>query len=506
MHSFNKNVLVWLEESASNYPDRTVYEDENEKITFAELENEAKRIGTAVIKAELPDSPIAVMMGRSVHTIAAFLGVVYSGRAYAPIEAKDPLSRREKILANLENPAVITDEETCGELGNGSVNLKAGELLKSEIDEGLLERVRNEMTENDPLYIIYTSGSSGNPKGVITSHRSLICYINSYRDVMDINESDVLASQSQLDYIAAIRDIYLPLLTGAKTFLLPKEYFMQPDVLFESMNRHGVTAAGWSSSAVTVLTKLGAFKDCGLQGFRKLCFSGSVMPGKVLALWQENLPECKFVNQYGPTEATASCTYYEVDHKVTEDEVLPVGRAYDNYRVFLLTEDGKPAADGEMGEICVSGPCVALGYYNDKERTEAAFMQNPLNNAYREIIYKTGDIGRFREDGLLEFHGRSDRQIKHMGHRVELDEIEAAAMEIEGVSECAALYDHEKENIWLLYTGDIASREISLKLREMIPLFMVPRKLKQLEELAKLPNGKTDIKRLEKDTFGGKKK
>ncbi len=496
MHSFNKNVLSWLEESASKYAGRTAYEDENESISFAELEEEAKRIASAIIKAELPDMPIAVMMGRSVHTIAAFLGVVYSGRAYAPIEAKDPLSRRDKILANLKNPPLITEDES------GSLNF--AELLKSPIDEDALEKVRRQMTENDPLYIIYTSGSSGNPKGVISSHRSLMAYIKAYSEVMDINETDVLASQSQLDYIAAIRDIYLPLLTGAKTFLLPKEYFMQPDVLFDSMNRHGVTAAGWSSSAVTVLTKLGAFKEGSLKGFKKLCFSGSVMPGKVLALWQENLPDCKFVNQYGPTEATASCTYYEIGHRVSEDEILPVGRAYDNYRVFLLTEDDKKVPDGEMGEICVAGPCVALGYYNDKERTEKAFVQNPLNSAYRDIIYKTGDIGRFREDGLLEFHGRSDRQIKHMGHRVELDEIEAAAMEIEGVSECAALYDTERENIWLLYTGNAGARDISVKLRNMIPLFMLPRKLKQIEELAKLPNGKTDIKRLEKDTFGGK--
>ncbi|XME04231.1 amino acid adenylation domain-containing protein [Lachnospiraceae bacterium C1.1] len=504
MRNFNKNVLEWLEEAAEAYPDRVVYEDENEKITFAELRNEAKRVGSGIIRENLPEGPVAVMMERSVHTIAVFLGVVYAGRAYAPIEAKDPLSRRERILSTLGNPALITDDrdlliENCRTL-NSSV------LIKNEIDENAIKNVKDRLTENDPLYIIFTSGSSGNPKGVITSHRSLICYINSYRDVMGIDETDVLASQSQLDYIAAIRDIYLPLLTGARTFLLPKEYFMQPDVLFDSMNRHGVTAAGWSSSAVTVITKLGAFKDCELKGFKKLCFSGSVMPGKVLALWQENLPECRFVNQYGPTEATASCTYYVVDHKVSEDEVLPIGKAYDDYRVFLLSENGKAVPQGEYGEICVSGPCVTLGYYNDAERTAAAFVQNPLNSAYREIIYKTGDIGRFREDGELEFHGRSDRQIKHMGHRVELDEIEAAAMEIKGVSECAALYDSKKENLWLLYTGETASREIAVQLKGMLPLFMVPRKIKQLESLAKLPNGKTDIKTLEKETFGGIRK
>ena len=501
MHNFNKNVLSWLEATAEKYPDSVAFEDENESISFKELELEAKRVGSALTAMKLPQKPVAVMMGRTVHTIAAFLGVVYAGKAYAPIEAKDPLSRREKILNTLENPLIITDVEPEAEISERCRIIMAEELVQAEINESALEEVNSTMTENDPLYIIFTSGSSGNPKGVITSHRSLICYINSYRKVMDINEADVLASQSQLDYIAAVRDVYLPLLTGAKTFLLPKEYFMQPDILFESMMKHGVTAAGWSSSAITVLTKLGAFRDCELKGLKKLCFSGSVMPGKVLAVWQKNLPGCKFVNQYGPTEATASCSYYVIDHEVAVDELLPIGKAYDNYRIFLLSKDGRAVPDGEKGEICISGPCVALGYYNDKERTDAAFVQNPLNNAYREIIYKSGDIGRFREDGLLEFHGRSDRQIKHMGHRVELDEIETAAMGVSKVAEAAALYDEKKENIWLVYQGDISSRELSLELRNTVPLFMLPRKIKQMDEIPKLPNGKTDMKTIEKLLF-----
>ena len=263
----------------------------------------------------------------------------------------------------------------------------------------------------DTLYIIYTSGSTGNPKGVMTSHLSLMTYINAYCDVMHIEESDVLGNQSPLDYIAAIRDIYLPLKTGCSTAIIPKEYFMEPNALFDYMNEKKVSSVGWSVSAFTILTSLGAFEETELKSLRKICFSGSVMPCRVLTKWQENLPVAHFVNQYGPTEATASCTYYSVDHLVEEDEVLPIGKAYDNYRVFLIDEHGNEPAVGEQGEICVCGPILALGYYNDPERTAAAFTLNPLNKAYPERMYRTGDYGRLDEDGILHFCGRMDRQI-----------------------------------------------------------------------------------------------
>ena len=220
------------------------------------------------------------------------------------------------------------------------------------------------------------------------------------------------------------------------------------------------------------------------------------MPGKCLKQWQENLPDTLFVNQYGPTEATASCTYHVVTEKAEDGTVLPIGLPYKNYRVFLLNEDGTAVKQGSEGEICVSGPILALGYYNDPERTVASFIQNPLNKAYNELIYKTGDIGVMREDGVLEFHGRMDRQIKHLGHRVELDEVELAAGRVDGVKECSVVYNKEKETIWLFYTGTATVKEIAVELRKYLPGFMVPRKIKNLEEIPRLPNGKIDMNKL----------
>ena len=324
-----------------------------------------------------------------------------------------------------------------------------------------------------------------------------MCYIEDYAGVMGIVREDVLGNQSPLDYIAAVRDIYLPLRFGATTAIIPKELFMSPERLFEYMNDKGVTAVGWSVSALTVPAALGAFECSVPQHLRKVCFSGSVMPCSCLRQWQLALPQARFVNQYGPTEATASCTYYVVPGLVEDTDVLPIGKPYPHYEVFLLSERNEAVPDGEIGEICVKGPILALGYYNSREKTAESFLQNPLNRAYDERIYKTGDLGHFAPDGNLMFHGRKDRQVKHLGHRVELGEIDLAAAKVSGVEEACALYDQEHEQIWLFYTGaDVTKRDIAVALRADLPGFMVPRKIEQLEAMPRLDNGKTDMRAL----------
>lgn len=494
------NVLEWLEKSAEKYGEKTAYSDEERSLTFSEVKRYAQSIGSALIERKADGKPVAVFSGRNVMTVAAFLGVVYGGCAYAPIDSKLPRARIEKILQTLSPSLVLVDGENLDAVKEFGFDdekiILIDDAASHKIDAEELSRVRRFSTENDPLYIIFTSGSTGNPKGVMTSQHSLMCYIEAYTSVMKIDETDILGNQSPLDYIAAIRDIYIPLLCGASTVIIPKYCFSSPAKLFDFMNEKKISSVGWSVSALTVPTSLGAFRHGKPEYLKKVCFSGSVMPGKCLKQWQENLPDTLFVNQYGPTEATASCTYHVVTEAAQDDTVLPIGLPYRNYKVFLLNEDGTATEQGSEGEICVGGPILALGYYNDPERTAASFIQNPLNKSYRELIYKTGDIGMMREDGVLEFHGRMDRQIKHLGHRVELDEVELAAGRVDGVKNCSVVYNKEKETIWLFYTGTATVKEIAVELRKYLPGFMVPRKIKNLEEIPSLPNGKIDMNTL----------
>lgn len=494
------NVLEWLESTQNKYPDKTVFYDTENSVDFSAVVSYAKSIGSLIADKCAVNSPVAVFSGRHILTPVAFLGVVYGGCFYAPIDSKLPKARIEQILDTL-NPSLILTDSANAEFVK-SLGFKDDSIIILEnavnykVNEEKLAYIRRFANENDPLYVIFTSGSTGKPKGVITSHHSLMCYIDAYSEVMKIQPDDILGNQSPLDYIAAIRDIYLPLRHGCSTVIIPKELFMTPVKLFDCMNEHKITAIGWSVSALTVPTSLGAFDHSKPAYLKKVCFSGSVMPCKCLKIWQKNLPDTLFVNQYGPTEATASCTYHIVEKEVDDDYVLPIGLPYKNYRVFLLNDDGTPTQQGKEGEICVSGPILALGYYNDPDRTKLSFVQNPNNSLYSERIYKTGDIGLMRNDGVLEFHGRKDRQIKHMGHRVELDEIEYAACNIDGITECCVLYNKEKEVLWMFYVGKVLIKTIATELRKTLPGFMIPRKIINLEAVPKLPNGKTDMNKL----------
>lgn len=495
------SVLTYLDSAVSKYADRIVYSDENSRMTFSELNHCTMKIGTWIARILEPGRPVAVMTGRHVYTPACYLGVVRAGCFYAPMDASVPVQRLNQILGVIDAQLMLVDREHLEKargLDFGGTLCVMEDILEAEeeVDNALLEKALEGLNELSPLYVIFTSGSTGVPKGVTTSHHSLMCYIEDVQEVLQLTEEDVLGSQSPLDYIAAIRDIYLPLRTGASTHIIPKNEFAMPTALFETLNRERVTTLCWSVAGIELPARLGAFDCMTPQYLKRVIFSGSVLRGKYLKVWQQHLPDVVFINQYGPTEATASCTYYIVQEKAEDDTVLPIGVPYGHYSILLLDEDGRKTVQGEVGEICVGGPCLALGYYGDSSRTEASFIQNPLNSHYRELIYRTGDLGRLRADGMLEFCGRKDRQIKHMGHRVELEELEAAAAGIEGVAEVTVLYDSEKELIWLFYTGTARPKDIVMYFRANLPAFMVPRKVLLLDEMPVLPNGKTDMQRL----------
>ena len=492
----NQTVLTWLDRTAARLPDKVAFTDSERTLTFREFDRISKAIGTRLTGLTPPQAPVVVLSGRHVITPAVFLGVVRAGCFYAPMDATMPVTRLNQILGVIRSKIMLVDREflsVAQQLDFDGRIIPVDEILDTPVCEEALAAATAGLIPTSPLYVIFTSGSTGVPKGVITAHQSLMHYINGVCKVLDIQDSDVLGNQSPLDYIAAVRDIYFPLKTGASTVIIPKNEFSMPSQLFDTLNRHRVTTLCWSVAGIELPAKLGGFSVSKPEYLKKVCFSGSVMPCKYLKIWQEHLPDVLYVNQYGPTEATASCTYYVVEEKVDDDTVLPIGKPYENYGVFLLNEDCTATAPGQIGEICVRGPVLALGYYGDRARTEEAFLQNPLNPNYRELIYKTGDLGCFREDGVLEFHGRKDRQIKHMGHRIELGEIEKTATDISGVMEVCALYQKEKELLYLFYTGEATAKEITLHFRKVLPAFMVPRKLIKLEALPRLPNGKLDM-------------
>ena len=257
-------------------------------------------------------------------------------------------------------------------------------------------------------------------------------------------------------------------------------------------------------SVLTFLSALNALNRPHLTYLRNVFFGAESFQVKHLNRWMDEYPEARFINLYGPTEVTDTCAWFEVDRRFGEGELLPIGKACRNKDCFLLDGDRQVTEPGEIGEICMRGCGIAYGYYHDPERTAEVFVQNPLQNAYREIIYRTGDLGKYNERGEMVYVGRKDFQIKHGGRRIELGEIETAAAALDGVSECCCLYDQVRLQIVLFYTGNAEAKDISRKLKQVLPDYMIPGRRVRLETMPHNLNGKIDRQKLKAIMAGEK--
>ena len=337
------------------------------------------------------------------------------------------------------------------------------------------------------------------------SHRSVIDFMNFFPELFDITGEDVLGNQAPFDFDVSVKDLYSAFKTGATLVLIPRKMFSVVTELLDYLCEHRVTTLIWAVSALCLVAQFRGFTYKVPESVNKVLFSGEQMPAKFLSQWQHYLPKAAFVNLYGPTEITCNCTYYRVDHPVEEGEKLPIGQSFPNERVFLLDgEDHEVTEPNVQGELCVAGTALALGYWNAPEQTAKAFVPDPLNPHYPEIIYRTGDLAFYREDGLLSFAGRKDFQIKHMGHRIELEEIETAVNSEAGVERCCCVYDQERSRITAFYVGAPEPRELKKSLYEQLPAYMIPGSFRKLDELPVTANGKLD-RRLLLDMAGRKK-
>ena len=497
------NVMSYLVNSALNAPDKTAVADGRTALTYRQLLEQGRRIGTGLLHklGGARRRPVFVCISRGVESVAAFFGVAASGHFYVPIDPSLPDRRLADIYAAMEPRCVITTRPETRPLPfPGAEIVPLEELLLTPPDGALLDRIGEETDGESPLYCIFTSGSTGVPKGVLVSHRSVVNMAEQFTGTFGLDHTAVFGNQAPFDFDVSVKDIYLTVKNGARMEILEKPLFSSPRRLIERMDERGVNTIIWSVSAMKILSALKTFDLVRPSHLRTVMFSGEALPCKVLNDWASHLPEARFVNLYGPTEITCNCAYYKVDRPFSDNEALPIGRAFPNTRVFLLDGDREVTDAGETGEICVSGTCLALGYYNDPERTAAAFCQNPRQRVWPERIYRTGDLGSWNARGELMFLGRADAQVKYMGFRVELGEIETAANAIPFVSSACCLFDHEREQLCLFYQAERRSdKEIAAALRAVLPRYMVPTRLYWFEHLPENRTGKIDRAALRRD-------
>lgn len=492
------SVLYWLDETAKRLPDKLALQDISGNITYQEYRSKSLAIAHKIVeinKGEMK-KPVVVYLDKGKEVLVSFMGVAYSGCFYSPIDTEMPQSRVDKILEVLKPKIVITTNKlkTNFEKFNfyGSYIIYE-ETICSEEDETAVKPYTEKIIDTDLLYVLFTSGSTGVPKGVSICHRSVIDYTDWVTETFNITQKDTFGNQAPFYFDNSILDIYSCMKTGATLNIIPKKLFFQPVPLLEYIKYNKINTIFWVPSALIVVSKLKAFRNVDLSDtLKRVLFCGEVMPNKQLNIWRKFLPNVTYANLYGPTEITDACTYYIVDREFSDDEPLPIGIPMSNTDILVLNDEDKLVTDDEVGELCVRGTSLAMGYYNNLEKTRSAFVQNPLNKAVPEIIYRTGDLVRYNEYGEIIYISRKDFQIKHLGHRIELGEIETAISSLEEVTLNCCLYDEKNQRIVLFVDAQVDRDYIKERLKKLVPEYMIPGKVICLENMPINANGKID--------------
>lgn len=494
------NVSDYLKKTASIYPKKPAFIDKNRTLTFSEVLDEAYHVASALLSIEKKRCPVIVFLDKSVECIPAFVGIAMSGHFYSPIDTEMPVSRIEKIVSTLEPAAVVTDRnhlEKAKQFAPDAECFLYEDMQKATPNTEAVDEATDHVLDSDLLYVLFTSGSTGVPKGVMISEQGVIDFVEWATDFLNVDDTFIFGNQTAFYFNFSIYEIYLTLKNGATTYIIPHDLFSYPGELMQYLHDSEINTLIWVPSALIMLSSFRALRSPYLEKLRDVWFGAESMPVKHLNQWMDNYPDVRFYNLFGPTEAT-ELSAYKIDRRFEESDLLPIGNACRNKEILLLDENDQLVTEKGSGEICVRGRSIAYGYYNDPERTAEVFVQNPLNKKFREIIYRTGDIARFNDHGEMVYVCRKDFQIKHMGHRVELGEIESVATSLDGVDSSCCLYDDRKSCIVMFYQGKITEEEMSLQLKELLPVYMLPGKYNVLEAMPINLNGKIDRAELKK--------
>ena len=491
-----KSVIEYLAKTVGAFPNKEAVHDSEMSITFSELWDAAKRISNALLSEGVAkNSPIGVYIPKGCKMIESFAAINMCGCFYAPLDTKSPDARVSSILTTLDVFCVITDKAHANQLNGfykGKV-LVIEDVVTSFSPEGGDKNDALQI-DTDPVYSIFTSGSTGKPKGVVIAHRGVIDYIDWAVSTFNITSDSVIGNQAPFYFDNSTLDIYLMYSTGATLNVIPESCFAFPAKLVDYLNENRISFVFWVPFVLVNVANLNILGTKKPRYLKDVFFAGEVMPNKHLNYWRKHMPHCRYVNLYGPTEITVDCTYYEVKRDFADSDSLPIGFPCRNSDVLILVDRKRQANIGEQGELCVRGSSLALGYYNNLEKTTSAFIQNPLQNHYPETIYCTGDLVYQNEFGEIMYVGRLDSQIKHNGYRIELGEIETAVLGGKMVENCCVVYDFVHKKIVLFYQAkeELNMAEFRKSISASLPRYMFPSECHVVHEMKQNANGTID--------------
>ena len=406
----NINLVEFFVDTTKRIPDRVAFIDGDRQMTFAELDKKSRLLAKLIVDdCHCKNRPIAVFLPKCIESAQADLAITYSGNAYMNLDVKNPAERLGNIFALIQPAAVITNSKFKDIIEPIASANKAAVINVDEISadmevssqEELLSRI-SDLIDTDPYCIINTSGSTGTPKGVVLNHKSFIDFMAQTFDEYKFTENDVIGSLSPVVFDIWSYEMCLLMGKGASIVVIPDTYSAFPVKILQLMQQHQVSYIFWVPTIMVNIANMGLLQQVTLPSLRLCWFAGEVFPTKQFNIWRHNLPQTTFANFYGPIEITLDCVYYTIEREIADDEPIPIGKPFRNTDILILDENNQNITEANKeGELCIRGTSLAMGYYNNPEKTAAAFVQNPLNHSYPEIIYRTGDLVFINERGEM---------------------------------------------------------------------------------------------------------
>ena len=472
-----RNVQELLEKAiADNKSNDLFLKNETQEVTYGAAFEKVKRIASYILAKGIQKSPILVPIEDKVNAILLFFGIALSGNYYVPIDWETPSARFLDILE-------IGEIHFAFEKENEKIEtLSFQEASSFPINEKTLQEIQKQHQEDDPLYLMFTSGSTGKPKGVLKSHKNILSFVTNFLETFPFIPKNIhIANQAPLYFDASSKDVYLTLALEGTLFFPKASDFALPAQTIGYLNENKIEMIMWVPSALAVIAKLRTLKFMKPNFLQYVFFIGESFQPKYLNMWTEALPQTRFFNWYGSTEVAGAVLYHEIKGKIPETSQIPVGKPLKNDKATLID-----------GEIYLQSDQIALGYIHNEEKNHETFV---YKDGKRWL--KTGDFGVYDENGDIVFETRKDFQIKHMGYRIELQDIEVVLGSLDAIDSCCCLYQKDKDKIVLFVEiaknhCNISDGELIAAFKELLPNYMIPQRIIRLEKMPLNKNGKID--------------
>jgi amino acid adenylation domain-containing protein len=510
----------WLTSQAEHRPDAAALCWKGETVTFSQLEQLSNRLArTLTAHGCARGDRVALLLPKGPVAIAAMLAVLKADCSYTPLDTKNPAVRIARVLGALDCRCVLVVGSSRQLLSDALEHVPPGmaspvigllepgvaaagcgaQFALDDLASMSAEPPDQRNSSRDPAHILFTSGSTGVPKGVVITHSSVIHFVRWAVRHFGLGPADRISGHSPLHFDLSTFDVFGALASGATLYPIPPETNLLPHKLAELIDRSALTQWFSVPSILNHMAKLDVVEPNAFPSLRRVLWCGERFPTSGLMYWMGRVPHAEFTNLYGPTETTIASSYYRVpkcpDH---EREEIPIGQACDGEELLVLGSDLRPLGSGQTGDLYIRGAGLSAGYWRDPERTATAFTPSPF--AEGERLYRTGDLARIDDHGMVVLVGRADTQIKSRGYRIELGEIEAALDSISDLKESAVVAlesdGFEGNVLCCAYVPraveEIAPARLRQQLADVLPAYMLPSRWMQLDRLPLNGNGKTD--------------